>query len=133
MDRIKRISTTVLEKYPDRFGPDFEKNKKALQEIAVTKSKVVRNRVAGYITEYLREVKVLECVGVTGSGSGRGIGGVGAGVGGAHRDRVGWVGAALAPPRLRTSSTVVALAPRPSLPCHPEERSDEGSAPAHEP
>jgi len=60
MDRIKRISTTVLEKYPDHFGPDFEKNKKALQEIAVTKSKVLRNRVAGYITSYLRKQKVQE-------------------------------------------------------------------------
>ena len=60
MDRIKRISTTVLEKYPDRFGPDFEKNKKALQEIAVTKSKVLRNRVAGYITSYLRKQRVQE-------------------------------------------------------------------------
>lgn len=60
MDRIKRISTTVLEKYPDRFGPDFEKNKKALQEIAVTRSKVLRNRVAGYITSYLRKQKVQE-------------------------------------------------------------------------
>lgn len=60
MDRIKRISTTVLEKYLDRFGPDFEKNKKALQEIAVTKSKVLRNRVAGYITSYLRKQKVHE-------------------------------------------------------------------------
>ena len=60
MDRIKRISTTVLEKYPDRFGPDFEKNKKALQEIAVTKSKVLRNRVAGYIASYLRKQKVQE-------------------------------------------------------------------------
>jgi small subunit ribosomal protein S17e len=62
MDRIKRISTIVLEKYTDRFGPDFEKNKKALQEIAVTKSKVLRNRVAGYITSYLRKQKVQEKV-----------------------------------------------------------------------
>jgi small subunit ribosomal protein S17e len=60
MDRIKRISTTVLERYPDRFGADFEKNKKALQEIAITKSKILRNRVAGYITSYLRKQKVEE-------------------------------------------------------------------------
>ena len=64
MDRIKRISTTVLDKYPDRFGSDFENNKKALQEIAITKSKVLRNRVAGYITSYLRkqtaQEKILE-------------------------------------------------------------------------
>ena len=69
MDRIKRISTTVLEKYPDRFGPDFEKNKKALQEIAVTKSKVLRNRVAGYITSYLRKQKVQEKILETDSGT----------------------------------------------------------------
>ena len=62
MDRIKRISTAVLEKYPDRFGPDFEKNKKALQEIAITTSKILRNRVAGYITSYLRKQKVQEKV-----------------------------------------------------------------------
>ena len=60
MDRIKRISTIVLEKYPDRFGSDFEINKKALQEIAITKSKVLRNRVAGYITSYLRKQTVQE-------------------------------------------------------------------------
>lgn len=60
MDRIKRISTTVLERYPDSFGADFEKNKKALQEIAITKSKILRNRVAGYITSYLRKQKVEE-------------------------------------------------------------------------
>jgi small subunit ribosomal protein S17e len=60
MNRIKRISATVLEKYPDRFGSDFEKNKKVLQEIAITKSKILRNRVAGYITSYLRKQKVQE-------------------------------------------------------------------------
>jgi ribosomal protein S17E len=31
-----------------------------LQEIAITKSKVLRNRVAGYITSYLRKQKVQE-------------------------------------------------------------------------
>ena len=60
MDRIKRISTAMLEKYPDRFSSDFEQNKKVIQEIATTKSKVLRNRVAGYITSYLRKQKVQE-------------------------------------------------------------------------
>lgn len=60
MDRIKRISTAMLEKYPDRFGSDFEQNKKVIQEIATTKSKVLRNRVAGYITSYLRKQKVQQ-------------------------------------------------------------------------
>lgn len=60
MNRIKRISTAMLEKYPDRFGSDFEQNKKVIQEIATTKSKVLRNRVAGYITSYLHKQKVQE-------------------------------------------------------------------------
>jgi small subunit ribosomal protein S17e len=60
MDRVKSISNIVLENYADRFGPDFEKNKKALNEISVTRSKILRNRVAGYITSYLRKQKVQD-------------------------------------------------------------------------
>jgi small subunit ribosomal protein S17e len=60
MDRVKRISSIVMEKYPERFSPDFENNKKVLQEIAVTRSKELRNKVAGFITSYLRKQRVVE-------------------------------------------------------------------------
>jgi len=58
MDRIKRISTELLEKYPDRFSVDFEENKKIIKEIAVVRSKILRNRIAGYITSYLHKVSI---------------------------------------------------------------------------
>ncbi len=41
----------MLQKHPDAFGPDFEQNKKALEEMAVIPSKQLRNRIAGYIAK----------------------------------------------------------------------------------
>jgi small subunit ribosomal protein S17e len=54
MDRIKRISTEILERYPENFGTDFDQNKATLKKIAVVRSKLLRNRIAGFITAYLR-------------------------------------------------------------------------------
>lgn len=58
MDRVKRISTELLEKYPDRFSVDFDENKKIINEIAVVRSKILRNKIAGYITSYLHKASV---------------------------------------------------------------------------
>jgi small subunit ribosomal protein S17e len=52
MDRIKRISNELLEKYPDRFSTDFDENKEAMKKLAVVRSKLLRNKIAGYITSY---------------------------------------------------------------------------------
>lgn len=60
MNRIKRISTELLEKYPNKFGLEFDANKKALNEVAVIKSKVLRNELAGYITSHLRKQAAAE-------------------------------------------------------------------------
>lgn len=54
MNRIKRISSEILEKYPENFGIDFDQNKATLKNIAIVRSKLLRNRIAGYITAYLR-------------------------------------------------------------------------------
>ncbi|MGB7953237.1 MAG: 30S ribosomal protein S17e [Candidatus Nitrosopolaris sp.] len=54
MDRIKRISAEILERYPENFGTDFNQNKATLKKIAVVRSKLLRNRIAGFITAYLR-------------------------------------------------------------------------------
>ncbi len=51
---IKRIANELLEKYPDKFCKDFEKNKKIVEELVGIKSKKIRNMVAGYITSYLK-------------------------------------------------------------------------------
>jgi len=44
----------VLQKYPDAFSTDYEKNKKALDELAVISSKQLRNHIAGYIARSLK-------------------------------------------------------------------------------
>lgn len=67
MDRIKRISTELLEKYPDRFSVDFEENKKIIKEIAIVRSKILRNRIAGYITSYLHKASVQSEQEISGS------------------------------------------------------------------
>ena len=58
MDRVRRISTELLEKYPDKFTADFDENKKIINEISVVRSKILRNKIAGYITSYLHKAFV---------------------------------------------------------------------------
>lgn len=55
MDRVRRISSVLFSKYPDKFYPDFERNKKAVNELAKIRSKVLRNTIAGYLTSYVRK------------------------------------------------------------------------------
>ena len=47
---IKNMGNTLLERYPEAFGSDFEHNKQSVTELTNVDSKGVRNRVAGYIT-----------------------------------------------------------------------------------
>ena len=60
MNRIKRISTELLERYPDKFGLDFNANKNIISEVAIIRSKVLRNELAGYITSHLRKQAAQE-------------------------------------------------------------------------
>jgi small subunit ribosomal protein S17e len=69
MNRIKRISTELLEKHPDRFGLEFDANKKALNDLAVVRSKVLRNELAGYITSHLRKEAAAEKASLAAAGS----------------------------------------------------------------
>ena len=60
MNRIKRISTELLQKHPEKFGLEFDSNKKALNDLAIVRSKVLRNELAGYITSHLRKQAAQE-------------------------------------------------------------------------
>jgi small subunit ribosomal protein S17e len=51
LDRTRRLSEELLQRHPEAFGPDFEQNKKALEEMALIPSKQLRNRIAGYIAK----------------------------------------------------------------------------------
>jgi len=60
MNRIKRISTELLQKHSEKFGLEFDANKKAINDLAVVRSKVLRNELAGYITSHLRKAAAQE-------------------------------------------------------------------------
>ena len=54
VNRIKRISTEVLAIYKEKFGTDFAQNKKVLDQVAIVRSKGLKNEIAGYITTYIK-------------------------------------------------------------------------------
>jgi small subunit ribosomal protein S17e len=56
---IKKISHELMKKYSDLFSTDFESNKKLLDEFVIIHSRLVRNRIAGYIT-HLKNVELRE-------------------------------------------------------------------------
>jgi len=54
VNRIKRLSTMVLDDYKDRFGDSFDDNKKILNDISTIRSKSLKNKIAGYITKLIK-------------------------------------------------------------------------------
>jgi small subunit ribosomal protein S17e len=54
VNRIKRIATEVMALHKAKFGTDFTQNKKALNEIAIVRSKGLKNEIAGYITTFIK-------------------------------------------------------------------------------
>ena len=55
MDRIKRLSYEVLENHKSKFGENFTDNKKSLDEVAIVRSKGLKNEIAGYITNFIKK------------------------------------------------------------------------------
>lgn len=55
MDRIKRLSYEVLDEHKPKFGEDFADNKKVLDQIAIIRSKGLKNEIAGYITKFIKK------------------------------------------------------------------------------
>ena len=51
---IKNIAINLIKKYPEHFKyNDFQHNKLKVAELSDITSKLIRNRIAGYITRYL--------------------------------------------------------------------------------
>jgi small subunit ribosomal protein S17e len=55
LNRVKRLSTELLNRYPDKFNVDFQQNKKTIDGIATVRSKELRNQIAGYIASYINK------------------------------------------------------------------------------
>ena len=51
---IKNAAKNLLALYPDTFTDDFESNKRLVEQLTDTKSKKVRNRIAGYIVGLIK-------------------------------------------------------------------------------
>lgn len=53
---VKKVSRELVSLYPDKFGTDYEANKKALTPLVDARTKRLRNRIVGYITR----LKIVE-------------------------------------------------------------------------
>ena len=54
---IKRVAIKTYKDHGDRFGDDFEGNKKIASEFVDFHSKKLRNVIAGYITRMVEQHK----------------------------------------------------------------------------
>jgi len=53
---VKKSARKIIALYPDKFGVDYEANKKALEPLVDARTKRLRNRIVGYITR----LKIVE-------------------------------------------------------------------------
>jgi len=53
---VKKMSRNLVALYPDKFGTDYEANKKAFEPLVDARTKRLRNRIVGYITR----LKIVE-------------------------------------------------------------------------
>lgn len=56
---IKRVAVELATKYPQEFTHDFDHNKLKVGALTDVSSKVMRNRIAGYLTRYIKRVEVV--------------------------------------------------------------------------
>jgi len=54
---IKRVAIELVERYPEQFTDDFQHNKEMVAKLSDVSTKVMRNRIAGYVTRYRKQVK----------------------------------------------------------------------------
>lgn len=52
---IKRVAEKLVAEFPDQLSEDFESNKELLGRYTNIESKVMRNRVAGYISTMMEQ------------------------------------------------------------------------------
>ena len=57
---IKRVALELVQRFPDIFSDDFQSNKKFVEQYTSIKSKMVRNRIAGYIAKIMEKPEAKE-------------------------------------------------------------------------
>ncbi|MDK2892155.1 30S ribosomal protein S17e [Methanohalophilus sp.] len=56
---IKRIAFKLINEYGDSFTDDFDENKKLVEKFTTIESKVIRNRVAGYVSRKINRKQAI--------------------------------------------------------------------------
>lgn len=52
---IKNVAEELVKRNPDDFDNNFENNKKILEEMKIIDSKLMRNKIAGYIVTTVKK------------------------------------------------------------------------------
>lgn len=54
---IKRTAMKIVEEHKGELTTDFEKNREFLDSVLKIEGKIMRNRIAGYVTRLLKQKK----------------------------------------------------------------------------
>jgi small subunit ribosomal protein S17e len=57
---IKRAARELLGRYPDKFSPNYEQNRRLLDELTTIDSKSLKNKIAGYMASLLKQKSAQE-------------------------------------------------------------------------
>lgn len=55
MNRVRKLAEDLVNRYPTLFTTDFEKNKEALEQVSVVRTRSLRNQLAGAITKLVHQ------------------------------------------------------------------------------
>lgn len=55
MNRVRRLAEELVDRYPNLFSGDFDKNKEALAQVTVIRTRSLRNQLAGAITKIIHK------------------------------------------------------------------------------
>jgi small subunit ribosomal protein S17e len=59
LNRVRRLAEDLVNRHPALFGGDFDKNKQALSQVAVIRTRSLRNQLAGAITKLMHERTII--------------------------------------------------------------------------
>lgn len=55
---VKTMAEELFVRSPDKFGPNFDVNKKGVDEAGVAETKFIRNKIAGYIVKVSQRKRI---------------------------------------------------------------------------